>query len=155
MAIIRAGIVKASINTKLNNVQDNVQLTTEINKTVSDNFGEITGGIRKVVDAIKELLNIFLNLSKKSDEIIRMFQILNDMASQLRGAFKDIMGNSSTINTVMFDISRMFSGTTEKFINLIKGIEFINTAVDTLSEIGKVNEEIIIELDGEIKKFKV
>ena len=49
----------------------------------------------------------------------------------------------------------MFSGTTEEFINLIKGIEFINTAVDTLSEIGKMNEEIIIELDGEIKKFKV
>jgi hypothetical protein len=52
-------------------------------------------------------------------------------------------------------VVQMFKETAGDIANLTNAIDFITRAMDTLSGIGKENEDIITKLDNEIKKFKV
>jgi methyl-accepting chemotaxis protein len=82
---------------------------------IGNNFNAIIEGITKVVEAIRELLNIFINLSRGSDEIMEMLQFLDSMSSRLRNGCKDITENVGTINTTMYDISKCWLCPQPKF----------------------------------------
>ncbi|HOJ64832.1 MAG TPA: methyl-accepting chemotaxis protein [Spirochaetota bacterium] len=143
-----------SIGNALKKTVEDIRNASELNKTAGESFNSIVLGVKEIVQFVEEILNGMKELSIGGKEIVNAITSLLDMTDNIKSSSSEINLNIKAINENMAKVSEFSFQSASGMEEISKGAIQIANSMVTLTEIGKKNENNIIELDKELNKFK-
>jgi methyl-accepting chemotaxis protein len=143
-----------TINQTLKQGTEKISFAGESNRAAGESFEKIVGDIQQVVDGIGEMVAGMNEQSAASEEIVHAIQQIDQISNEVDGAAKEIDQSASSVNGSIDRLSTV-SGEVSSGMTRISGdIEEASRAVENISQTGERNQEIIRQLDQQIRRFK-
>jgi len=145
----------ATIGTSLRDTISKIQsAATRTEKTNSSIHGLIDG-IHQIDAGMNEIRQTLASISERSGGIVKSLGGLLEISGRTGGSMESVNSETREIRTSIVSIESLSSQSTDGARDILSGMDDVSSTITTLTETGRVNEESVHVLQGEIGKFRI
>lgn len=143
-----------SIGEVLKKVIKEIHESNDLNKSAEESLNNIVGGIQNIAGSMEELNSNIKELAIGSKEIVDSTVALTNISQEIKKVALEINDNSDIINNNIANISESSTFTLNEIDKIFSMSKEIYRSLSDLTEIGKTNNENIIEIENNLGQFK-
>jgi len=114
----------------------------------------LMGGIHQIDAGMNDIRQTLASIFEQSDGIEKSLGALLEISQRTRGSMESVNAETREIRTSIVSIKNLSAQSIEGAREILSGMDNVNSTITTLTETGRVNEQSVQVLQGEIGKFR-
>jgi methyl-accepting chemotaxis protein len=144
-----------TIGDVLKKIKTSIDKITKSTNEVIEKFEAIDGGVNTVSKEMQSIRSVMEEQTGASRHIIEVFGHLNEITEIVKTDFGEMMKGSQQIIKEGKNLDISAQDITDGMLEMEKGADQINTAMNEVNDISSTNKQIIDTLVSEVGRFKV
>lgn len=144
-----------NISTSLKDVIQSIQQSESSTNRTSEIFTNMVGSIKEVSDSMIEMKNGMKEISIGSNQISQSLNNLVGITNEVDVSSKEVKEKIEAITNSISKITKISTNVRSDMNNNLGYLNNLNDTIKELSDIGKENNDGIIEIDKIVNKFVV